>query len=163
MSRGVWLPVLAAIPLAFGCGGPWEGLSSGSRLVLEAPEAVELLALVPFPTVVEAPLKAGERSFHGFRVRSSGPLEDARAAAALIELLREGVARGDGKVALCFLPRHGLRVSRGEDRVDLVVCFECFQIRCYDARGERADLQTSAALEPEVTRFFEERGHAIQR
>ena len=35
-------------------------------------------------------------------------------------------------VAMCFNPRHGIHVVRGETVHDLVICFECLQVEVFE-------------------------------
>lgn len=48
----------------------------------------------------------------------------------LLELVYRAVAEG-GSFALCFEPHHAIVAGEGPDRVELVLCFECDQLRVY--------------------------------
>jgi hypothetical protein len=153
------LALLIAVLLAPGCGTRFEAeVAAADRAVLAAPEALELFALLPFPSQGEEPLKPGEEAFHGYRILGRARVEDAGARAALLGLVRRGIDASDGAVAVCFLPRHGLRAERGGAAVDLVLCYECMQARVYGAGAEPGEIATASTVEPEVSAFFRAQG-----
>ncbi len=156
--------VLSALASLAGCGSRYdEDVPPTDRGILEGAEELMIFALRPHPTTAEEPLKAGEEAFHDFKVLGRATVADARRA-ELIELVRKGIDASDGVAALCFLPRHGVRATgRGNDVVDLVICYECFQMVVYGADGERTTVLTAASVEPAVTRLFEDHGLKIQR
>jgi hypothetical protein len=120
------VPIHAFLVLAVALLGCSTGLPDATRDALRSAERFELLALDPEP--MEAP---STDSFHGFRVL--GRVEpDAASRAALVDALDRGVREHDGRVAACFIPRHGIRVTRGGAVRDLVICFECLQVNEYE-------------------------------
>lgn len=97
--------------------------------------------------------------FHGYAVLGRKPVADAARRRELIELVFEGVGASDGRVAYCFNPRHGLSFRRGSERVDLVICFECSQVRVHGLEGgEPPMLLTADSVQPRVDAFFAARG-----
>ena len=161
------LILMALVPLAAcrtGGSSQWQQLDPGTRDVLEEPDSAELITLVPFPPISdENPLGAGEEAFHDYKVISRTHVQDAAVTGELLDLIHRGVAASDGTVAACFNPRHGLRLHRGDDVVDLVICFECLSIDLYQADGTRQDLRTVDTVEPEVTRIYEAQGLVVDR
>jgi hypothetical protein len=59
----------------------------------------------------------------------------------LATALREATEENFGTVAFCFQPRHGVRLTKDDRTVDLLICFECFRVRVYED-----DKQTSGFL-----------------
>jgi hypothetical protein len=84
-------------------------------------------------------LAAGEPRFHDYVVRSSRTVDNADVRRRIASAVIAGVAE-EGDRAACFDPRHGVKATRGGASVDLLICFECSQVRAY-----RSDAQTSAA------------------
>jgi hypothetical protein len=77
----------------------------------------------------------------------------------LVDLVRRGIETSDGRVAMCFLPRHGVVLRRGEERLDLVICYECLQLRMYrEGAGESGGVRTSDEVEGEVSAVFRAHG-----
>ncbi|HEX4608156.1 MAG TPA: hypothetical protein VH092_08115, partial [Urbifossiella sp.] len=78
--------------------------------------------------------------FHNTRVHGKTVVKDAAARKALFDAFRTGVQDHNGSAAKCFAPRHGLRIKSGEATVDLLICFECFQVQVFEndkaARGK---------------------------
>ena len=48
----------------------------------------------------------------------------------------------------CFSPRHGIRVTRHGRVTDVVICFECRQVRVYRDGHSVASFLTSASPQP---------------
>jgi hypothetical protein len=101
---------------------PPNRLPDAIRDLLTVADHFELLSLDPENGATREP-----GHFWGWRVLGSvvvGPGDRD----ALVSALERGIAENGGWVAACFIPRHGIRASRGAASVDLVVCFECAQV-----------------------------------
>jgi len=72
----------------------------------------------------------GPDVFHGFRIAGRTPVSAASrgAVAAVVDRM---VRESTGTVARCFEPRHGVSARKGDATVDLVICFECYQMYVY--------------------------------
>jgi hypothetical protein len=57
-------------------------------------------------------------------------ITNPKVKAELISALYSGLKK-DVSFAFCFNPRHGIRVVNGNQRLDLVICFECGRIDVY--------------------------------
>jgi hypothetical protein len=123
---------------------------AGCSKALFSPEATDafshaqgatLYSLDPSP--LSPAQSASPGSFHGYRILGSTPIMPWQAQDAF-----KDIAKGAGewnsdlaKTTLpCFNPRHGLRVEKGGHRYDLVVCYECAQVRVY-RDNEEAEIQ----------------------
>ncbi|MGE3164781.1 MAG: hypothetical protein AB7O52_07740 [Planctomycetota bacterium] len=69
--------------------------------------------------------------FHDWRIIGSTPIPEAATRSRVVSSLIRGIDENDGTVAACFNPRHGLRVTHAGVVHDLVICFECMQVRWY--------------------------------
>jgi len=78
----------------------------------------------------KAELIKGKEKFHGFVVLGKTNITNPKVKARLISALYNGVGKGDGG-AFCFDPHHGIRVVNGNQKLDLVICFECGKIDVY--------------------------------
>ncbi|MBL8803929.1 MAG: hypothetical protein JNN27_18135 [Planctomycetes bacterium] len=125
---------------------------------LDGAARVELYALRPEPARL-APAGDRTREFHGYEVLGEAALTDPALATQLARLISRGVAENDGSAALCFNPRHGVRVVRDGHTLDLVICYECMQIYVYDPHVTNPNgfetWLTTQSVEPDVTRIFE--------
>ena len=81
--------------------------------------------------------------FHGFPILGEVEVKNATDRVALIDSLVKGIEKSDGTVALCFNPRHGLRVMTNSRQFDVSICFECFRIHTYNFNGPREITTTS--------------------
>jgi hypothetical protein len=72
--------------------------------------------------------------FSRHKILAQTPVTKAQDQQAVFDCLRGAVAFSNSMVAMCFNPRHGVRVSDGTDIYDFLICFECHQM--YVIRGE---------------------------
>jgi len=133
------------------------------RLLDGAPR-VELFTLRPASARME-PVEPNVELFHDYPVLGRATLNDPRRASELARLIQRGLDASDGSAAMCFIPRHGLRVERDGESLELVICYECLRIQAHESHagaGPETDTWlTSQSVEPEVTRLFAELGLKI--
>ena len=141
-------PVLACLLLlSCSAGSPF---APAVGAVLDAPDAVELLALHPYPHLPQGAPAGEEDDFHGYRVLGRAALVDAQRVRALVGHVERGIRASDGTVAACFNPRHGLRFEKAGRTIECLICFECTWIHIY-GRGGSEDVTRmlfSAGVEP---------------
>jgi hypothetical protein len=112
-------------------------LPADARQIVENADVMTVYALNPDP------LAAGEPRFQDYAIVSSQTVPKAGTRRQIATLLMAGVTEG-GERAACFDPRHGVRATRGDSSIDLLICFECSQVRAH--RGTvRTDAPTSSA------------------
>ncbi|TWT75927.1 hypothetical protein Pla123a_27120 [Posidoniimonas polymericola] len=115
-----------------------EYLPAEVEALLSAPHETELLSLNP-EWLDDPP----DDSFHRFEVLGQTPLT-AEESAAFFEALRAGVAtRPDLPPPDCFNPRHGVRITSGDQSLDIAICFECEQIYSYRGDEQIGSRETS--------------------
>ena len=115
-----------------GCDG--NDIPKTTISALESAERYELLSLNPDRATdpdhaASQPTSHPADDFHGWRVLGRTTVADAPTRKRLNDALRAGARESDGTAERCFNPRHGVRVVRGDRIVDLVICFECLQVR----------------------------------
>ena len=126
-----------------------NGIPAGAQGVLAKPESMQLYALDPSsPSMIEGnPAYAGSEKLHGYRVLGQTPVA-AESQLTVLQQLYDGIDANEGEAAMwCFNPRHGLRISSQGVTVELVICFDCLQIRVHDAGG-RETVLTQRNAEP---------------
>lgn len=122
---------------------PYSKLPANVSALLDEAESVELLSIDP-----------GDRTsdpgtgFHGWKVLGRTTLRGAEGRRAIVGAIQRGVRETDD-AAGCFEPRHGLRATKGNRVVDLVICFSCRWIEVHDA-GKTASVRTSATAKPAI-------------
>jgi hypothetical protein len=78
----------------------------------------------------QAELIKRKEKFHGFVVLGKTNITNPKVKARLISALYSGIKK-DVSYAFCFDPHHGIRVVSGNQKLDLVICFECGKIDVY--------------------------------
>jgi len=98
-------------------------LTSRVNRILHTGERFELLSTYPYP-VTPVNLRKLE-SFHDFKILGQIDIRDRKKIETLLQSLEMGIRNAPAQGASCFHPRHGIRVTHGEEKVDLLICFEC--------------------------------------
>jgi hypothetical protein len=77
--------------------------------------------------------------FYDFPVLGYTHIADPAVRRGVVAAVKKSMRFARPQGAMCFNPRHVLRVCKGEDTVDLVVCYECGRYHCYrNGKKERA-------------------------
>jgi len=108
-------------------------LPSTTESILRNADSFELYSLNPARMETTLP-----NDFHGWHVLGQVTIEDRAIQKSLLNSLDSGIRATDLKPASCFNPRHAIRATKGNDRVDLLVCFECSQIYMF-LNGKKLD------------------------
>ena len=88
-----------------------------------------------------------EEGHHGYKILGSSELIEAASRASAVSAITDAVRDFHGGVALCFEPRHSLRVVSAEGTTyDFVACFECSQVAVYRGK-ERIGLAGMTGLQ----------------
>jgi hypothetical protein len=81
-------------------------------------------------------------------------LTDSRIQAELNAALRSGIHSSIGLEAMCFNPRHGIRVTRGSTVTDFLICFECQQIEVWRDDKQIARMHTTGSPQAEFDKVL---------
>lgn len=163
MHRSLRWSVLLALPtLLAACSSHAVPDEAGPFLeALRSCESMELFAIDP-SSGYDAPVEAPDR-LRGTRVLGRARIDAAADRAEVARLVGEGVVQSDGSLALCFEPRHGLRIVADGRTHDFVVCYECLTVRAWaPGASEFVTIPTSSAVEPALTALFERHGLQIE-
>jgi hypothetical protein len=125
----------------------WDELSKADRY--------ELLSLEP-----GMPDPADPALFHQFHILGRTDITSPNRK-LLNDALDTGVRESRGWKALCFEPRHGLRVSHGASTTDLVICFRCLQVRVYRDGEGVGSLLTTDSPEPTFDAILQQHNVAL--
>lgn len=72
--------------------------------------------------------------FHQYPILKAQAVSDAALATEVVRGVVEGMRRRASGYK-CFDPRHGLRITRGGEHVDLVICYECELVEVWGLGG----------------------------
>jgi hypothetical protein len=109
---------------------------------LRAPGKVTLYSLEPW----DIPLP-GAHALRNRRILGQIELDGERRATVIGEF-KSAVANWDGMIAMCFDPRHALRVKAKAHTYDFLLCYECHQLYVY--RDDKLLTRLGAAGSPKV-------------
>jgi len=139
-------------------GRPAVGASNAEIVEqLRGAQEIELLSLSP-----GRPPEAGEK-FHGWAVLGRTQLKEAADRAPILDALAKGLAETDGSMAACFNPRHGIRAVRNGVTTDLVICFECWQVKVIASGGRSETLSVRNSPESSFEALLTSRGVVTAR
>jgi len=77
--------------------------------------------------------KDGIDIFRDRPIRGSIAISDRKEAEALVRALIARMRESHGTVLPCFIPHHGLKIERGQKKIDLLICFGCLEGIAYGA------------------------------
>ncbi|MEM7167699.1 MAG: hypothetical protein AAF581_19765 [Planctomycetota bacterium] len=103
-----------------------DQLTATQRATLESPDSMHLAALDPTPVSFDPKRQRGEL-MHEYEVLGKTELTAGDRTEA-VNAVYESISGNTGVVAACFNPRHGLRASKGDSTVEVVICFECLSL-----------------------------------
>jgi hypothetical protein len=98
------------------------------RIALENAEQFELLSLEPCPT--DKPENPRD-TFYSVEILGRTQIKDMDTRKKLVAAFQKGVEEHDGSIALCFDPRHGIRIKHDGKTIDFIICFYCYQVEAY--------------------------------
>ena len=116
------LLVLAFPVLLLGCGARQGRLDRRTRAVLAGATKVEVFRLDGESEM--KPKVAGERRIGGFLVTAQGQDQGKELADKLTAILSDEQTCTDN-YAKCFWPGVAFRVWKGEETVEVLICFKC--------------------------------------
>jgi hypothetical protein len=96
--------------------------------------------------------------FHGFQELGRQEITESQVRKNLADALYTAVNDYHGPAAGCFNPRHGIHLLYGGQTVDLVICFECYQVQCY-VEGEYVNtFKTGRTAQPAFDQVLRDAG-----
>ncbi|HEY0073697.1 MAG TPA: hypothetical protein VGB77_06310 [Abditibacteriaceae bacterium] len=141
------LCVACALLLAIWFLAPKTDVKAEQRMVLEQSDTLILYSLMThneldsyFSSLAEVNgfIKNREK-FHRNYVVGKVRITDSRTKAKLVKALYDGIESHNGFAAACFNPHHGLRATKGNRIVDVVICFECSIVYFRESNQKRGE------------------------
>jgi hypothetical protein len=109
------------------------------QAVLENADTFTLFSLNPDPGIRHHKAK---EDFQHYEILGQLNIPSRTTRTKLIDALNAGIAASDQTAGMCFNPRHGIRVKKGKDTVELLICFESRQILINSPWGTNGLLTT---------------------
>ena len=77
----------------------------------------------------------------------------------------KGISNGGLPAPLpgCFNPRHGIRVRKGDETIEFLICFECAQIQVSSNKGQSWFFTTSKEPSPTFNRILKQNGVPLSK
>ncbi|MGB8352655.1 MAG: hypothetical protein WCD79_02080 [Chthoniobacteraceae bacterium] len=101
---------------------------------LRSPKTAIFYSLEPWER-----LKKGDKTLHGYKILGKttlAPKEEQGVAGAF----EKAVGDWDGRIAMCFDPRHALRISSETHIYEFLLCYNCHQLYIYKDDKELASI-----------------------
>ncbi len=138
-------------------------LSDRAQAALREAESFEVLSLIPSL----GPLSAGDpmlpwATFHQWPVLGTAAVASRTLRDEIITSVARGVEENRGLAANCFIPRHGIRAVGPGDSIDLVICFECFQLQVFIAGAKPEWLLISTSPKVVLDRLLSGMGVTLE-
>lgn len=125
-ARIIPLLLLTALVIASPAAGGENELPAAAEQALRAPGKVVLYSLEPW----EEPAAKGE-VLQGFTVLGRTELDRQQSAKA-VTAFQSAISGWDGLMAMCFDPRHAIRVTTAAHTYDFLLCYACHQLYVYE-------------------------------
>lgn len=121
------VPFLLLLVIALSCEARDKNrLPPSASLALSAPGNVILYSLEP-----EGEVDASEFRLHYFKILGETELDKKRTITA-INAFKTAISNWDGVIAMCFNPRHAIRIAAHNHTYDFLLCYECHQLSVYE-------------------------------
>jgi hypothetical protein len=105
--------------------------------LLRNPERIELVYLVPDENYGPPKKKPDVEYFNWWEVTGRRMLTDEERHRLVGSLSADVETHWENGGAMCFEPRHALRVHGEYSHQEIVLCFKCTQLWCFEADGTR--------------------------
>ena len=143
--------------------------SAEALKILQQAETMEVLALDPNqqrersekPDTEEK--AAAENDFHGWKILGRTKVTDGAIRKEVVTSLLKGMQEIDVG-AKCFIPRHGLRVTAGDESVDMVICFQCSRLSAYVNKNPKDEyLLVDGTAAPALNKILKKVGISLAK
>src|SRR5580698_419481 len=103
-----------------------NGLPRDVQVVLENADSFTLFSINPMPDLEHK----SKDTFQDHAIVGRLRIRLAATRKELVDALNEGIRAAAQSLWAdqCFNPRHGIRAKKGDETVELLICFECRQI-----------------------------------
>jgi hypothetical protein len=108
--------------------------------VLEKATQLELYSLDPL-------VRDNKEGFNGYKILGKTTVNKADTYKIVVNAFQKGVEESKGRER-CFNPRHGIRCKLGDTTMDLLICFECLEVKEYYDEKAGAGFPISKSPQP---------------
>jgi hypothetical protein len=135
-----------------------DRMPGDAKRVLQNAEQLELYSIAPGRPLSGTSASGDGETIHEYLVLGKTVITDANTKRLVVDAVLKGVNEGN-KAAMCFNPRHALRATAHGKTVDLVICFECYQLKVFVGDEEKNELiMTSESPEPVLDQVLTDAG-----
>jgi hypothetical protein len=121
---------------------------------LQKAERLEVFRLNPKRLAEDS--TAATPSFHRHEILTKGPVETAEQRKEVVSFVAKTLHWNHQRAALCFNPRHGLRISAEEQTLDFLICFECWRVEVFEGDNLRATIALSQPKDNAIEQILQE-------
>jgi hypothetical protein len=124
---------------------------------LDDDDQITLFSIDGRPKPIRGPGLNGEE-FRGYPVLGKIEIRSPNQRLTIIEELMRAYRKRPRQGAMCFNPRHGIRIVRGGTTTEFVICFECSWFDEYTENGHKTKRTISHDAEPFLDRVLTDAG-----
>jgi hypothetical protein len=149
-----------AVIVYLGSGKRGGGIPSWALTVMQSADHYELFSLDPEPPELkrERTDDVDSEKFHGWIVMGRTVIDSEATRKILNEALDTGAKETGLGAAACFNPRHGIRMNRGHETVDFVICFQCSHVEIYQRDEKLRGFFVTSSPQPAFDGVLREAG-----
>lgn len=128
-----------------------DALATQAQNALHSADSIDLVFLVPDENYSSPQKDPDKEYFNWWKVTGRTVLADTDRQTVIQRLEADIESNRRKPYADCFEPRHALRAKdKNGGHLDIVICFKCIQLWCFDQNGNRIESQTviSKDLQP---------------
>ncbi len=140
-----WLVLMFAVSTVSELIFTGDPIPSAERAVLESAETMEVFGLDPRGDTRLPARNEKTVGFHGYPILRRAQVPDAATRAEIAAAVVRGRRQFNGEPPHCFDPHHGVRVTRGGQTADFVICYECKQVSVYSSTDYAGSFLTGDA------------------
>ena len=119
------------------------------------PDSVVVFSIDP----AQHPRESGDTSteqgntqtLHGYDVLRKVEIADPAQQRRIVSAVNKGIRNGPKSGARCFVPRHAVRMTRNEETIDVVICFQCSWYQVFEAESEQPDKLKPISADAQAT------------
>lgn len=134
-------------------------LQQETREFLLSATTFAIVAVEPtMPRSASATSSSDAQLLRTYTVLGRANIEAAAERSEIVDLIDKAIGSSDGTVAACFNPRHAVSVTKGDHRMDVLICFECHSLQVHDAAIEPGSYTIGRAPEARLNELFRSHG-----
>jgi hypothetical protein len=133
------MPLIFALAICTAAGCGEQSPADQAISAINEADKIEIYSMVSGDMIDFRAAYPEEDLFYGNLILGKAEVRAASTRKQLVTAFQEAIDEAPDGPALCFYPRHGLRIHIGDEVIDLVICFECWAVNVFLNGSTEAD------------------------